>query len=126
IVISLDWESKGAGFTAFQRQTEQVKWLDEVLTAHADKTWKIVTLHYEVPNTGFTSTSLATLGPVFDKHDVQLVFSGHGHTFRRVQIKNNIWTPSNYTRTAAPVADAGTMYWQLGGMRPSDGNSQRW
>lgn len=126
IVIGLDWESKGAGFTALQRQTEQVKWLDEVLTIHAHKTWKVVTLHYEVPNTGFTSTSLATLGPVFDKHDVQIVFSGHGHTFRRVQIKNNVWTPSSYSRTATPVFGAGTMYWQLGGMRPSDGNSQRW
>ena len=126
IVIGLDWESKGAGYTALQRQTEQVKWLDEVLTAHADKTWKIISIHYEIPNTGFTSTSMATLGPVLDKHNVQVAFCGHGHTFRRVQVKNNVWTPSTYTRTTAPVADAGTMHWQLGGMRPSDGNSQRW
>ena len=126
IVIGLDWESKGGGYTALQRQTEQVKWLDEVLTAHADKTWKIITLHYEIPNTDFTSTSIATLGPVLDKHNVQVVFCGHGHTFRRVQVKNNVWTPSTYTRTASPVVGAGTMHWQLGGMRPSDGNSQRW
>lgn len=126
IVIGLDWESKGGGYTALQRQTEQVKWLDEVLTAHADKTWKMITIHYEVPNTGFTPTSMATLGPVLDKHNVQVVFCGHGHTFRRVQVKNNVWTPSNYTRTGTPVQDAGTMHWQLGGMRPSDGNSQRW
>lgn len=126
IVIGLDWESKGGGYTALQRQTEQVKWLDEVLTAHADKTWKMITIHYEVPNTGFTPTSMATLGPVLDKHNVQVVFCGHGHTFRRVQVKNNVWTPSNYTRTGTPVQDAGTMHWQLGGMRPSDGSSQRW
>lgn len=126
IVVGLDWESKGGGFTALQRQTEQVKWLDEVLTANADKTWKIITLHYEIPNTTFTPTSMATWGPVLDKHNVQVVFCGHGHTFRRVQVKNNVWTPSTYTRTALPVADAGTMHWQLGGMRPSDGNSQRW
>ncbi|MDO9634718.1 MAG: metallophosphoesterase, partial [Paludibacter sp.] len=126
IVIGLDWESKGGGYTAVQRQTEQVKWLDEVLTAHADKTWKIITLHYEIPNTSFTPTSMATLGPVLDKHNVQVAFCGHGHSFRRVQVKNNVWTPANYTRTAAPVAGAGTMHWQLGGMRPSDGNSQRW
>ncbi|MDO9634815.1 MAG: T9SS type A sorting domain-containing protein, partial [Paludibacter sp.] len=126
IVIGLDWESKGAGYTALQRQTEQVKWLDEVLTTHADKTWKIITLHYEIPNTSFTPTSMATLGPVLDKHNVQVVFCGHGHSFRRVQVKNNVWTPANYTRTVAPVAGAGTMHWQLGGMRPSDGNSQRW
>lgn len=126
IVISLDWESKGGGYTASQRQAEQVKWLDEVLTANAGKTWKVITIHYEVPNTGFTPTSMTTLGPVLDKHNVQLVFCGHGHTFRRVQVKNNVWTPSNYTRTALPVTDAGTMHWQLGGMRPSDGNSQRW
>jgi len=126
IVIGLDWEAKGGGYTALQRQTEQVKWLDEVLTAHADKTWKVITLHYEIPNTEFTPTSMATLGPVLDKHNVQVVFCGHGHTFRRVQVKNNVWTPSTYTRTAAPVAGAGTMHWQLGGMRPSDGNSQRW
>jgi hypothetical protein len=126
IVIGLDWESKGAGYTALQRQTEQVKWLDEVLTAHAGKTWKIITLHYEIPNTGFTSTAMATLGPVLDKHNVQVVFCGHGHSFRRVQVKNNVWTPSAYTRTAAPEAGAGTLHWQLGGMRPSDGNNQRW
>jgi hypothetical protein len=126
IVIGLDWESKGGGYTASQRQSEQVKWLDELLTTHADKTWKMITIHYEVPNTSFTPTSMVTLGPVLDKHNVQIVFCGHGHTFRRVQIKNNVWTPSNYTRTATPVADAGTMHWQLGGMRPSDGNNQRW
>lgn len=126
IVIGLDWESKGGGYTAAQRQAEQVKWLDEVLTANAGKTWKVITIHYEVPNAGFTPTSMATLGPVLDKHNVQLVFCGHGHTFRRVQVKNNVWTPSNYTRTAVPVDGAGTMHWQLGGMRPSDGNSQRW
>ena len=126
IVIGLDWESKGGGYTALQRQTEQVKWMDEVLTAHADKTWKIITIHYEVPNTSFTPTSMATLGPVLDKHNVQVVFCGHGHTFRRVQVKNNVWTPSTYTRTEIPLADAGTLHWQLGGMRPSDGNNQRW
>lgn len=126
VVISLDWEAKGGGYTALQRQTEQAKWLDEVLTAHADKVWKVITLHYEIPNTGFTPTSMATLGPVLDKHNVQVVFCGHGHTFRRVQVKNNVWTPSTYTRTAAPVDGAGTLHWQLGGMRPSDGNSQRW
>jgi len=126
LVIGLDWESKGGGYTALQRQTEQVKWLDEVLTAHANKTWKIITIHYEIPNADFTPTSMATLGPVLDKHNVQLVFCGHGHTFRRVQVKNNVWSPSTYTRTAAPVPGAGTLHWQLGGMRPSDGNSQRW
>jgi trimeric autotransporter adhesin len=126
IVIGLDWESKGGGYTALQRQTEQVKWLDEVLTAHAGKTWKIITLHYEIPNTGFTPGSMATLGPVLDKHNVQLAFCGHGHTFRWVQVKNNVWTPSAYTRTGTPEAGAGTLHWQLGGMRPSDGNSQRW
>ena len=126
LVIVLDWESKGGGYTALQRQTEQAKWLDEVLTAHADKVWKVISIHYEIPNTGFTPTSMATLGPVLDKHNVQVVFCGHGHTFRRVQVKNNVWTPSTYTRTAAPVDGAGTLHWQLGGMRPSDGNSQRW
>ncbi len=126
VVLSLDWEVKGQGFSASQRQTEQVKWIDEVLTAHRDKTWKIITLHYEIPNASFTPSSMATLGPVLDKHDVNIAFCGHGHTFRRVQVKNNTWTPSSYTRTAAPVAGAGTLHWQMGGMRPSDGNNQRW
>lgn len=125
LVIGLDWEHKG-GYTASVRQAEQAKWMDEVLSAHTDKTWKIVSIHYEIPNSSFTPTALATLGPILDKHNVQIAFCGHGHTFRRVQIKNNVWTPSTYTRTAAPLKDAGTLHWQLGGMRPSDGNSQRW
>ncbi len=126
LVITLDWESKGQGYSAPQRQNEQVKWLREVLENHKNLTWKVIDIHYEIPNTNFTPGSMATLGPVLDEYGVNISFCGHGHTFRRVQVKGGTWTPSNYTRTAAPVEGAGTMHWQLGGLRPSDGNNQRW
>jgi hypothetical protein len=124
IVISLDWEARGPA-SDNATMTEQARWMDEILTANPDKVWKIVTLHYPIFPNASTSGSQAIYGPIFDKHNVQLVFCGHGHTYERVQAKNGSVTSGSNRRTFQPVTDNGTLHIQLGDMT-STGDQARW
>ena len=122
IAFALDWEGGG------NSQTEQAKWIDEVLTAHPDITWKIVTLHYPIWPSASTPGSQAAFDPIFEKHGVNIVFCGHGHTYRRALVKNksvvtNLGPSANYTDVNSKD---GVLHWELGGIRPSDGASQKW
>jgi len=127
LVIGLDWEHKGGGYNYATRQTEQAKWMDEVMTKYSNKTWKIVTLHYDMTQntTDFTVGALDRMQPTLDKHNVQIVFCGHGHTFRRIQVKGTTKTPSSWIRTGEPVLGAGTLHFQIGGIAPITGEGNR-
>lgn len=124
LVISLDWEHRGPASSTDIIQ-EYAKWMDKVLTEHADKTWKVVTLHYPIFPNASTSGTKETLGAVFDKHNVQMVFCGHEHTYERVQVKNGEYlVPTSDRRTFTPVI-GGTIHMQLGDMRGT-GSNGRW
>ena len=123
IVIGLDWEHNG-----IVRQTEQAKWIDEVLTAHPDVTWKFITIHYPMWPNASTPGSRAAFDALFEKHNVNIVFCGHGHTYRRALVKNNtvvsnLGPSANYTDVNS---SDGILHWEIGGVRPSDGASQKW
>jgi len=125
LVIGLDWEGKG-GATAAAIQTEQANWIDEVLTANPDITWKIVTLHYPLYPSESTPGSQGRLQPVFDKHNVQLVFCGHGHTIERYQAKaTGVTSTSAQRKNLQPVIGNGTLHFQIGGIAPITGSDQR-
>lgn len=74
---------------------EQAQWLDDTLTQHADKNWKFVILHHPIysSHTSFFGIEFnhppneqgqnAALVPIFDKHHVDIVFSGHNHYYER-------------------------------------------
>ena len=133
LVIGLDWEVKdsfiaGSAYTASQRIAEQAKWMDDVLESHKDKTWKIVTLHYPIFPEQSSPGLQSVYGSLFDKHNVQLVFCGHGHTFERYQAKGGVTTTTSGDRkTLKPAIDKGTLYWQIGGMASNTGtDSRRW
>lgn len=75
---------------------QQAQWLDNVLTAHADKTWRVVFFHHPIytgtlgipgflelnhpPNEVGQNPALV---PIFDKHHVDLVLTGHNHHYQR-------------------------------------------
>ena len=120
MVFSLDWEPKG---NAAAIQTEQAKWIDEILTDNPDVVWKIITLHYPI-YAGSTPGSLSRLGPVLDKHNIQIVFCGHGHVYERVQVKNGS-TTSPINGTFVPKTDGGTLHIQMGDMTATGANG-RW
>ena len=63
----------------------QAHWLDRDLR-QTQKTWKIVLLHRPLyDNKSFQDNLLvrSTLAPLFDKHKVDIVFSGHDHVYAR-------------------------------------------
>ncbi|MCG3172721.1 MAG: hypothetical protein GMKNLPBB_00876 [Myxococcota bacterium] len=73
------------------------EWLDNHLAAVAadpDITWKIVIFHhpaYSASNHGSTKRVQDHWVPIFEKHKVDMVFSGHDHNYERsVPIKNNL------------------------------------
>jgi 3',5'-cyclic AMP phosphodiesterase CpdA len=71
----------------------QLTWLEERLGAsRAD--WKIVFLHHPLYTSGrYRSTARfyrRTLEPVFIRHGVSAVFSGHEHIYQRTTVRNGI------------------------------------
>jgi len=89
IVVSLSTQTFMGGDSQFQIQAD---WLDRVLTEHP-KTWKVVFFHHP-PYTGsaFGAThppnekdQNAALVPIFDKHHVDIVLSGHNHWYQRFE-----------------------------------------
>jgi len=125
IVFSLDWENRGG-----VSQAEMARWIDYVLThEHPNMDWKFVTLHYPLYPTPSTSGSHAALNWVFNKHNISIVFCGHGHTFRRDVVRTDgtfyhqVGNAGNWTDVST---SAGVVHWQLGGLRPSDGQNQNW
>jgi len=70
----------------------QVAWLDEDLAA-STAPWKIVYLHRPPYSSGDhgSDTGLRTkLGPIVEKHHVQLVLAGHDHDYERMIPQNGV------------------------------------
>jgi predicted phosphodiesterase len=71
----------------------QLRWLEERL-ATSKAQWKICLLHHPLYTSGrYRSTARAhrwTLEPIFVRHGVQVVFSGHEHIYQRTQLQKGV------------------------------------
>lgn len=74
-IVSLD---------SMSRREEQARWLDRVLTDNPNA-WTILTFHYPVFAICSSRTSLTRkdFKPVIDRHNVDLVLTGHDHAYSR-------------------------------------------
>ena len=75
-----------------QDYATQAAWLDEDLAA-TDRPWKIVYMHrppYSSGEHGSDTGLRAKLAPIFEKHGVQLVLSGHDHDYERMIPQNGV------------------------------------
>ncbi|MHA1300012.1 MAG: purple acid phosphatase family protein [Candidatus Helarchaeota archaeon] len=101
----------------------QLTWLKNDLKQYNDTLWKIVFFHEPPYCEGCHSSRTdvrETWGPIFDKFNVSIVFSGHCHLYERTKpIKNN---------TIADSYLNGTMYVTTGGWGapPHSTNPQWW
>lgn len=87
---SFDWGN--AHFTALDfndgPSADQLAWLQSDLAA-TDKTWKFVFYHQAVYSSGphgyeaYVIGKRAVLAPIFDAHEVDVVFNGHDHDYER-------------------------------------------
>ena len=67
------------------REPAQLAWLDDTL-ASTNATWKIVALHHPPYSAGYQGSSQDVRDafvPIFQRHGVQLVLSGHDHDYQR-------------------------------------------
>ncbi|MCY2934063.1 MAG: metallophosphoesterase family protein [Planctomycetota bacterium] len=82
-----------------ERQQDQVNWLDSILANNPNR-WTILTFHHPIYSAakGRDNKSLREMWqPVFDKHKVDLVLTGHDHTYARsgLLIHDNQMTGTN-------------------------------
>jgi len=84
-----------------ERQREQVAWLDTLLANNPNK-WTILTFHHPILSTakGRDNKELREMWqPVFDKYRVDMVLTGHDHTYGRSNVA-----------TGTSAASGGTVY----------------
>jgi hypothetical protein len=90
---SYDWGR--VHFVALDTEADyatQVSWLDQDLAA-TQLPWKIVYFHRPPYSSGTHGSDVALrnlLGPVVEKHHVQLVLSGHDHDYERMIPQNGV------------------------------------
>lgn len=87
--------------------SKQAKWLDNVLTNEKDYDFIIVCMHKSLYGDPKQDSVVRKFAPifttVFDKHQVDLVISGHDHEYSRTKPINN-----------GNVSETGTVYLDLG------------
>lgn len=86
-----------------ERQAEQAAWLDQVLATNTNK-WTILTFHHPILSAARNRDNKALREmwqPVIDKYAVDLVMTGHDHTYGR----SNLMTGTN-----GREGKAGTVY----------------
>ncbi|MBM3793524.1 MAG: metallophosphoesterase family protein [Acidobacteria bacterium] len=72
-----------------ERQEEQAAWLDKLLGAGHTNRWVVLTFHHPIYSSakGRDNPKLREMWqPLFDKHKVDLVLTGHDHTYARTNL----------------------------------------
>jgi 3',5'-cyclic AMP phosphodiesterase CpdA len=85
------------------RREEQAEWLDRTLAANTAR-WTVLTFHHPIYSSarGRDNKELRELWqPIIDKHRVDLVLTGHDHTYARTNL---------VTGTNVQAGKAGTVY----------------
>lgn len=81
-----------------ERQAEQAEWLDRLLSAPHSNRWVIATFHHPIYSSakGRDNPQLRAMWqPIFDKHGVDLVLTGHDHTYARTNlVKSTVYVVS--------------------------------
>jgi hypothetical protein len=70
----------------------QLSFLEQTL-ARSTARWKIVTLHHPPYSAGYQGSSThvrEVFAPIFERHGVQLVLSGHDHDYQRSKMINGV------------------------------------
>ncbi len=102
--IALDTE---AAFLSSARRKEQIAWLTQDLQAAQDRPWRVAFFHRPPYNSGVEHGSelpvRQAFGPLFERYNVQLVVSGHEHSYERSvpwrESSNTSWQAVTYIVT---------------------------
>ena len=76
---------------------KQVQWLEDELTKDTSE-WKVCFFHHppysSAKNHGSDSQLREVVEPIFLKHGVNVVFTGHDHVYERIKPQKGIYTLS--------------------------------
>lgn len=92
-----------------EKQQEQAAWLDQILTNNRQP-WVICTFHHPIYSTarGRDNKALRELWqPVIDKHRVDMVLTGHDHTYGRTNVMSGMSAQSHKGGTVYVVSVSG-------------------
>ena len=112
-VITLDFIGKGTSGASHNEVIDaQAAWLREVLE-NCPNRWRIASMHYPIyegPNSQgqyfvnpFTRAR-TVFAPIFEEFNVQLVFAGHSHVDRRIQVRNGVTLHHGHNSNVTPNA----------------------
>jgi len=116
-VFTLDFIGRGVnGVNTTQIINAKAAWLRQNLES-CDKRWKVVSVHYPIFNDGVETNPYplveTAFGSIFDEFGVHLVFSGHYHYTRRIQVRNGVVLGRGLN---SPVQPNGTIYLTCGNL----------
>ena len=84
------------------KNDEHKQFIEETCAENSDAKWKFVTLHQDIYGSGEHSnepeiTNLRyELAPVFEENDIDVVFTGHDHTYSRTFVLNGSRKTNSY------------------------------
>lgn len=99
-----------------ERQAEQAEWLDQLLARPHSNRWTILTFHHPIYSSakGRDNQKLRELWqPIFDKHAVDLVLTGHDHTYARTNLVTGAGARTGARGTVYVVSVSGPKMYQL-------------
>jgi len=98
-----------------ERQKEQIEWLDKLLANNPNK-WTILTFHHPIFSAAKSRDNKElreSWQPVFDKHAVDLVLTGHDHTYARSNLQTGVSARSDVSGTVYVVSVSGPKMYGL-------------
>lgn len=97
------------------QQTEQAAWLHRTLASNPQR-WTVVTFHHPVFSAAVNRDAKAwreVIQPVFDKHAVDIVLTGHDHTYARSNLTSGISGRAGKSGTVYVVSVSGPKMYNL-------------
>jgi phosphodiesterase/alkaline phosphatase D-like protein len=96
-------------------QKEQAEWLDRTLSNNPNR-WTILTFHHPIFSAARSRDNKElreTWQPVFDKHKVDIVLTGHDHTYARSNLRTGLSTREGTAGTVYVVSVSGPKMYNL-------------
>jgi hypothetical protein len=98
-----------------ERQQEQAEWLDRLLASNTQR-WVIATFHHPIYSAARSRDNKALREmwqPVFDKHAIDLVMTGHDHTYARTNLMTGVNAQTGRNGTVYVVSVSGPKMYNL-------------
>jgi 3',5'-cyclic AMP phosphodiesterase CpdA len=98
-----------------EKREEQAQWLDKLLAENPNR-WTVATFHHPIHSAARSRDNKElreAWQPIFDKYAVDLVLTGHDHTYARSNLNTGVNTQSKKAGTVYVVSVSGPKMYSL-------------